>query len=216
MTEETPSEEVSEAPEVPEQEQIEETIETVDSAEVSDVSEVSDTDDADDANERPTYTPLRISRESLPRWRGQIRRFLKLSEAQVALGWAIILVVGTLIGTIYLAQASRVAEVGRRVQILQNELADLKRENGQMERQIAEAQTLEYMQVRAEQLGFVVADPEDIDYIVVQDYPAEVVAVEVFEPTPAPTAVPIETFREALQLEIDRFVDGLTSGTSDE
>ena len=52
-----------------------------------------------------------ISRESLPRWRGQIRRFLKLSEAQVALGWGIILVVGTLIGTIYLAQASRVAEI---------------------------------------------------------------------------------------------------------
>ena len=206
MTEETPSEEVSEEPEVTEPTEL--------SSETAERDQTQDAKD-DTAESQPEYTPLRISREALPRWRGQIRRFLKLSEAQVALGWAIILVVGTLIGTIYLAQASRVAEVGRRVQILQNELADLKRENGQMERQIAEAQTLEYLQTRAEQLGFVLSDPEDIDYIIVPDYPAEVVEVEVFDPTPAPTAEPIETFREALQLEMDQFVDGLTSGSSE-
>ena len=160
-------------------------------------------------------TSRTIRRETLPRWRGQIRRFLKLSEAQVALGWGIILVMGTLIGTIYLSQASRVAEIGRRVQVLQLDLATLKRDNAQMERLIAEAQTLEYLQTRAEQLGFVLADPEDIDYIVVPDYPAEVVAVEVFEPTPVPTAEPIESFREALELEFDALLESLTSGTSE-
>ena len=188
----------------PESESIEE-IETTDEEAV----------ESDPQPETTTQGTRDLWRESLPRWRGQIRRFLKLSEAQVALGWGIILVVGTLIGTIYLAQASRMAEIGRRVQILQNDLADLKRENGQMERLIAEAQTLDYLQTRAEQMGFVLADPEDIDYVVVPDYPAEVVEVEVFTPEPTPTAVPIDTFREALQLEIDQVVRGLTSGTSE-
>ena len=180
-----------------------------------DADEADPHDAADELTEPAETKRLRIARELLPRWRGQVRRFLKMSEAQVALGWAIILVVGTLIGTIYLAQTSRVAESGRRIQVLQNDLADLKRDNAQMERFIAEAQTLDYLQTRAEQLGFVLADPEDIDYVVVPGYPAEVVEVELFDPTPAPTAEPIETFREALQLEVDRFVDGLTSGTSE-
>jgi len=183
-------------------------------AEEAEQNETEETEVSEHEAEASEARP-RVSRESLPRWRGQIRRFLKLSEAQVALGWGIILVMGTLIGTIYLAQASRVAEVGRRVQLLQNELAGLKRDNAQMERLIAEAQTLEYLQTRAEQLGFVLADPEDIDYIVVPDYPAEVVAVEVFEPTPMPTAEPIESLREALELELDALLDGLTSGTSE-
>ena len=80
MTEETPSEEVSEKPEVTE------TTESLgDTAEIDSTQEHETEDDASESS--PEYTPLRISREALPRWRGQIRRFLKLSEAQVALGW---------------------------------------------------------------------------------------------------------------------------------
>lgn len=147
------------------------------------------------------------------RWRNQLRQIIKFNEAQAVLGWGIIMILVALIGTIYLVQASTIAETGRRVQILQIELADLKRGNAQLERNIAEAQSLERLQTSARQLGFVRADPEEIEYIIVPDYPP---------PAPPPTAVPTATlvpltsFSEAAWITVQHTFTNLTTGEANE
>ena len=105
--------------------------------------------------------------------REQLKRLNALTEAQAALGWGVILVLAALLGTVYVSQASRIASVGRQVQILQNELTELKRQNNDLERDIAAAQALDRLQAEAVRLGFVEADPDDIEYIIVPDYPVE-------------------------------------------
>ncbi len=142
--------------------------------------------------------------------REQLKRLNALTEAQAALGWGVILVLAALLGTIYVSQASRIASVGRRVQILQNELTELKRQNNDLERDIAAAQAIDRLQAEATRLGFVEADPTDIEYIIVPDYPAELEETDPLEIPPTVTAVPppVETVREALWLYLsDRFSD---------
>lgn len=142
--------------------------------------------------------------------REQLKRLNALTEAQAALGWGVILVLAALLGTIYVSQASRIASVGRRVQILQNELTELKRQNNDLERDIAAAQAIDRLQAEATRLGFVEADPADIEYIIVPDYPAELEETDPLEIPPTVTAVPppVETVREALWLYLsDRFSD---------
>lgn len=142
--------------------------------------------------------------------REQLKRLNALTEAQAALGWGVILVLAALLGTIYVSQASRIASVGRRVQILQSELIELKRQNNDIERDIAAAQALDRLQAEATRLGFVEADPADIEYIIVPEYPAELEETDPLEIAPTVTAVPppAETVREALWLYLsDRFSD---------
>lgn len=162
--------------------------------------------------ETPAASPERGG--SAVRWRGELRRQLKIYEAQAALGWAVILVLMTLIGTIYLIQASHVAETGRRVQLLQINLGDLKRQNATLERSIAEGQALDQLQTAARQLGFVVALPEDIEYVIVPNYPSEIVAEAT--PTAVVTAEPIEHIEEALWLVVRANITNLTRGESSE
>jgi cell division protein FtsL len=135
-----------------------------------------------------------------------------LTEAQAALSWGVILALGALLGTIYLYQASRIAGVGRHVQDLQNQLDDVKRVNAELERQVAEGQSLERLQSEAERLGFVRARPEDIEYIIVPDYPT---AINQGAPlaVPAPPQ-PIETIHEAFVMAFQSSIHDLVRGES--
>ncbi len=142
--------------------------------------------------------------------REQLKRLNALTEAQAALGWGVILVLAALLGTIYVGQASRIASVGRRVQILQNELTELKRQNNDFERDIAAAQALDRLQAEAIRLGFVEANPDDIEYIIVPDYPVELAETDPLEIAPTATAVPppADSVQEALWLYLsNRFSD---------
>jgi cell division protein FtsL len=135
-----------------------------------------------------------------------------LTEAQAALSWGIILALGALLGTIYLYQASRIAGVGRHVQDLQNELDNVKRVNAELEREIAEGQSLERLQAEAESMGFVRARPEDIEYLVVPDYPTAInqgPPQEIVEPPK-----PIETITEALLITFQESINDLIRGES--
>lgn len=143
--------------------------------------------------------------------RQEARRSLVLSEAQVATGWFIILGLIALLGAIYLTQASRIAGTGRRIQILQGELDDIQRLNADLERDIAQTQSLERLQSEAIAQGFVTAAPEAIEYLVVPNYPAGA--------TPAPTPVPpppapIETIGEALWVAFNNSIRHLIRGDS--
>ena len=135
-----------------------------------------------------------------------------LTEAQAALSWGIILALGALLGTIYLFQASHIATVGRHVQDLQNQLDEVKRVNSELDREIAERQSLERLQSEAERLGFVRARPEDIEYLIIPDYPTAInQAEETLEPEPPP---PVETFTEGLLLAFRASINDLVRGES--
>lgn len=140
------------------------------------------------------------------------RSLFRLTEAQVALSWGALLTLAALVGAIYLFQTSRIATSGRRVQILQNELNSIKQENIELERDIAEAQSLDRLQQDALNLGFTRSAPGDVEYLVIPDYPEkpEITA------TPENDAEyePAESFVEALWLSIRNSVGDLIHGKS--
>lgn len=145
--------------------------------------------------------------------REQARRLTWLTEAQAVIGWGIILFLAALLGAIYVRQASRIATIGRRVQVKQIELVELKRQNADIEQSIAEAQSLDRLQQEAARLGFVPADPDDIEYIVVPEYPAEALetAVTISTPEAIPEPIP-ETIGSAIWQSISQSITGLIQG----
>lgn len=157
-------------------------------------------------------TPQRPTRSL----RQQAKRLIWLTEAQAALGWGIIIILVALLGAVYLTQASRIAATGRRVQILQGDLTDIKRVNSTLERQIAEAQSLPLLQERARTLGYVQANPNDIEYLVVPDYPTGPPPVATPPPEVIPTPEPILTIQEAFWYAVKDYVAGLIQGESSE
>lgn len=145
-----------------------------------------------------------------------VRRIGKLSEAQAAMGWGVVLLIITLLGAIYLNQSSKVAAVGRHVQELEYELNQVQRENDQLKREIAEAQSLERLQGDMGRLGFVPSTSLDIEYIVIPDYPELAappvsVAVQQEKSTRA-----VETIGDALQIVLQDRLDDLMRGESGE
>ncbi len=147
------------------------------------------------------------------------RRLGVLTQAQAAAGWGVIVVLGALLGAIYLNQASKIATIGRRVQIEQNELDEVKRANAELEQQIAAAQSLEQLDTKARQLGFVPSTPADIDYIVVPEYPTESVGPSAApgddEAQDAPPATP-DTLWQAIALAVRDLGIDLTRGETRE
>lgn len=111
------------------------------------------------------------------------RRLGLLTEAQAAAGWGVVIILAALLGAIYLNQTSKIATIGRRVQAEQNDLDIVKRQNAELERLIAEAQSLERLESEARRLGFVPSTPSDIDFVVIPDYPTEPMP-EIVEETP--------------------------------
>jgi cell division protein FtsL len=124
------------------------------------------------------------------------RKLAWLTEAQAALGWAVLLALAAVLGSIYLHQTSGIARVGRTVQGLQYQLDEVKRENTRLELEIAALQSLSRLNKILDNLGFELAQPEDIDYMVIPNYPPELEAVESSERQPDP--VPIDSAIEAI------------------
>jgi hypothetical protein len=141
------------------------------------------------------------------------RKFGKLTEAQAVIGWGLILLVIALLGVIYLNQSSRIAAVGRRVQILQIELNTIQRENANLERDIASAQDISRINKEADQMGFIKAQPQDTDYLVVPKYPplAEVSELDAQAPVEPLT---VESMKEAFWLVFESEISDLMQGES--
>ena len=140
------------------------------------------------------------------------RSLLWLTEAQAALSWGAILVLAALVGAIYLFQASRIASVGRQVQGLQGELDEVNRINGNLERDIAEAQSLDRLQQEVLRLGFVRALPSDVDYLVIPNYPSEI-NIKPGAGIPVPSE-PVDNAGEALWITIESSMSDLFRGES--
>ena len=135
-----------------------------------------------------------------------------LTEAQVALSWGALITLAALVGAIYLFQTSRIAESGRQVQFLQNELDRVKQDNIELERDIAEAQALDRLQQDAVRLGFTRSTAEDVEYLVIPDYPDAPQVMTV--PENEEKAEPAENMVEALWLALQDSVGDLIHGES--
>jgi Tfp pilus assembly protein PilN len=135
-----------------------------------------------------------------------------LTEAQAVLTWGVIMALAALVGGIYLFQTSSIARVGRQVQLLRSELNEVKRLNADLERDIAEAQTLDRLQEEALLLGFNQARPEDVEFVVIPDYPVTVAEpVDLQSPT---RPVPPESIGEAVWILLRGSIGDLIRGES--
>ena len=140
------------------------------------------------------------------------RSLFWLTEAQAALSWGALLTLAALVGAIYLFQTSRIATTGRQVQVLQSDLDEMKQENIELERDIAEAQALDRLQRDALKLGFSRSTPGDVEYLVIPDYPQE--SESRATPEPVSQSEPAENMVEALWLAIRNSVGDLIHGES--
>ena len=101
------------------------------------------------------------------------RRAPLILDTQVALGWGVVVVLIVMLLVVYLVQGSQQVESGYHMQRMTWELNALQETNIKLERLIAAGQSVEDLQQRAEQLGFVKAGPDDIEYLRVENYPGD-------------------------------------------
>jgi hypothetical protein len=92
-------------------------------------------------------------------------------DARTAIGSLLILILVSLLGWLYLTQASQVTTTGYRIYELERERARLQRESAKLMLEIAELERLENVEARARQLGFV--PPEQVEYLTVANYPPD-------------------------------------------
>jgi cell division protein FtsL len=140
------------------------------------------------------------------------KSLLRLTEAQAALGWGVILAIAAVLGAIYLHQTSEIASVGRRVQFLQNDLEEVKRVNATLEREIAEGQSLKRLQEAALKLGFQSAQPEEVEYIVIPDYPQTISLKQAPQTVPPPE--PLDNMSEGIWTAFRSGIGDLVQGNS--
>jgi len=140
------------------------------------------------------------------------KSLLRLSEAQAFLTWGVIMILAALVGAIYLYQASQIAGVGREVQELQYELDETKRISADLEREIAEAQSLERLQEEALRLGFVRSNPENVDYMIIPGVPTQ--KTSELKPEVVTEPDPVESLREALWITFQSRIGALEQGES--
>ncbi len=145
-----------------------------------------------------------------------VRQLGKLTEAQTAMGWGVILLILTLLGAIYLNQSSQVAAVGRHVQQLEYELDQVQRENAELKRDIADSQSLERLQAEIQRLGFEPSSAIEIEYLVIPDYPEAAAPARSLAVEHEQAARPVETMQEALTIVLQDRLDDLMRGESGE
>jgi cell division protein FtsB len=90
-------------------------------------------------------------------------------EHKAALGMLLILVTASLIGWLYLSQASSVTTISFEMEQLRAELAVLNQQNAELEVEIAAWESLPRIEQRARELGF--GSPRRVLYLSVPNYP---------------------------------------------
>jgi cell division protein FtsL len=88
--------------------------------------------------------------------------------------WLVLFLLGTvavgMITGLYLDVTSRAALAGREVQVLEADIADAQRDNSDLETQLAVLLSTSNLLARAEELGFVPAKPEEVNFMPVTGY----------------------------------------------
>jgi len=95
--------------------------------------------------------------------------------------WIGLFLVGTIavgmVAGIYLNVTSKAALAGREVQVLEEDITEAQRNNADLETELAELLSTGNLLARAEEMGFVPTDPEEVVFISIPGYfpPAPVV-----------------------------------------
>lgn len=144
------------------------------------------------------------------------RKFRKLTEVQAAVGWGLILLVMALLGVIYLNQSSKIAAVGRHVQELRFEINTMQRENSDIERDIAEGQSLSRIQKEAERMGFIRAQSTNVEYLVIPPFTTVIDQSDDRRPQGKPAPEPVNSIQDALRLTAASAINDLMEGESGE
>lgn len=79
-------------------------------------------------------------------------------------------ILALIFGGVYLSQVVSEATTNRRLDTLLDQRDDLERENEQLRAEVARYKSVPNLITRAEELGFVTAQPGQIEYLVVEDY----------------------------------------------
>jgi hypothetical protein len=87
-------------------------------------------------------------------------------QGRATFGMLIMLVVLSLLGWIYLTQASHVATTSRRIEELQIDKARLEQQNLELMVEIAELESVGRLAARARELGFTTVALDDADFVV--------------------------------------------------
>ena len=117
-------------------------------------------------------------------------------DSKAALGFLLLLATFSLVGWLYLTQASSVTATSYRMDQLRLELDQIKNQNAALTLEIAQLEALDRVELRARELGF--APTTDVRYLPVADYPMP------FEPEKVTLGgAPIRSNPEANQVEFN-------------
>lgn len=127
------------------------------------------------------------------------------SSSQTAAIIGLIVVVAVIISALYLAQATATATTGTSLLQLQRTREALGRAISDMQAQIAQERNLNTLRGRALELGFLPADADDQQYIVIEGY-SPIRATPTPLITPAPTFIYDETFEGFVRQQWDQLM----------
>ena len=109
------------------------------------------------------------------------------TQTQAVAAWSVTLLIIAVIGGLYLAVASRAGTAGRDLQRYEAEKAELIQANDELRAKLAELRSITRLVNRARELGFVPAQPDEVEYVAVNNYPRTVQAAPAPAPAPAAT-----------------------------
>ncbi len=137
-----------------------------------------------------------------PNWfRQRLRQAPWRAQAQgTSLMLATVMIVAV-IGALYLAQASRTAAAGRRLQALESQRQQLEQQNAQLRAEIAALRSVPRLTREAESLGYHPASPDEVEYLVVRGIapPPEQGAIVAPAPSPPPAEEVAPAYDETLE-----------------
>lgn len=153
-------------------------------------------------------------------WLGHVLRRTRWRPQRQALALGTLgMFVAIIIGALYLAQAASTSALGRQLEEQISLRNQLEQENERLRGQIASLQSVPRLQARAQELGFVLAGPDRIEYLTVAGYNPNRPADGDQAPAPTPTATPLaptydETFTGWLQQQLDQLGTQFNSFTT--
>jgi hypothetical protein len=95
------------------------------------------------------------------------------TQTQAVAAWSMILIIIAVLGGLYLSVAARAGTAGRDLQRWEAQKAELIRSNDELRAKLAELRSVTRMAERARQLGFVPAQPGEVEYVAVNNYPVD-------------------------------------------
>lgn len=133
------------------------------------------------------------------------------TQTQAVAAWSMVLLAMAVIGGLYLTVASRAGTAGRDLQRLEARKAELIQSNDELRAKLAELRSVTRLANRARELGFLPAQPGQIEYLAVNSYPTQVVEAPPSASAEAPVATTASLggwLAETLQSLVPRSVSG--------